>query len=172
MTEPSDLYPPKPHIVDGALISSMSEYQRLYRLSLDDPETFWAKQAERLTWFHPWIDVFDHDYDNVDFGWYLGGRLNACFNCVDRHLNDRGDQVAIIWAKDEPGQYERITDAASGDLLADHRLALAFEFCRFPGHGRLAGAPPRRGAVREMPAYRTIPRLAQGTRSCRWSACR
>ncbi len=83
--------------------------RRLYRLSLDDPETFWAKQAERISWFHPWGAVYDHDYDNVDFGWFLGGRLNACYNCVDRHLKTRGDQDAIIWVKDEPGEYEHIT---------------------------------------------------------------
>jgi acetyl-CoA synthetase len=87
----------------------MEEFQRLYRLSLDDPETFWSKQAERLTWFHRWATVFDSDYENVDFGWFLGGRLNACYNCVDRHLKDRGNQDAIIWAKDEPGEYQHIT---------------------------------------------------------------
>ncbi len=101
--------PPKPNVVEGAHIASMAEYERLYRRSLEEPEAFWSEQAERLTWFHPWSQVFDHDYDNVDFGWYLGGRLNACFNCVDRHLEDRGDQDAIIWAKDEPGEYEHIT---------------------------------------------------------------
>jgi len=87
----------------------MEEYQRLYQLSLDDPETFWSRQAERLTWFHRWATVFDSDYVNVDFGWFLGGRLNACYNCVDRHLQDRGNQDAIIWAKDEPGEYQHIT---------------------------------------------------------------
>ncbi len=102
-------YPPKAHIAANAHLGSLEEYQRLYRLSLDDPETFWARQAERIDWFHPWHTVFDHDYANVDFGWYLGGRLNACFNCVDRHLGERGDQDAIIWAKDEPGEYEHIT---------------------------------------------------------------
>ena len=111
MTDLNDdtVYAPKPEIVSGAHIDSMEEYQRLYRLSLDDPESFWAREAETLTWFAPWQMVFDHDYDNVDFGWYLGGRLNACFNCVDRHLKERGDQDAIIWAKDEPGEYEHIT---------------------------------------------------------------
>jgi len=105
----TELYQPKPQIVEKAYINSMEEYQRLYRLSMDDPETFWAREAETLTWFKKWHTVFDHDYENVDFGWYLGGRLNACHNCVDRHLADRGDQDAIIWAKDEPGQYEHIT---------------------------------------------------------------
>jgi acetyl-CoA synthetase len=109
MDDVSDLYPPKPHIVEGAHLDSMEEYQRLYRLSLDDPETFWAKQAERLTWFHPWDTVFDSDYENVDFAWFLSGRLNACYNCVDRHLEARGDQDAIIWVRDEPGEYEHIS---------------------------------------------------------------
>jgi len=100
---------PKPSIVAEAHISSRDEYDRLYQLSLDDPESFWRKQAERIDWFHPFRTVFDHDYENVDFGWYLGGRLNACHNCVDRHLEARGDQAAIIWAKDEPGEYETVT---------------------------------------------------------------
>jgi acetyl-CoA synthetase len=109
-TDPNaDLYPPHPEIAAQAHVGSLEEYRRLYRLSMDDPETFWARQAETLTWFSPWQMVFDHDYENVDFGWYLGGRLNACFNCVDRHLKERGDQDAIIWAKDEPGEYEHIT---------------------------------------------------------------
>ena len=104
-----DVFPPKPSIAQRAHISSMEEYRRLHRLSLDDPETFWAKQAERLTWLHPWSTVFDSDYGNVDFGWFLGGRLNACHTCVDRHLHTRGEQDAIIWVKDEPGEYEHIT---------------------------------------------------------------
>jgi acetyl-CoA synthetase len=109
MSDFNEIYPPKPHIVEGAHIGSMEEYLRLYRLSLDDPETFWARQADRLSWFHPWSTVFDSDYDNVDCGWFLGGRLNACYNCVDRHLETRGDQDAIIWVKDEPGEYEHIS---------------------------------------------------------------
>ncbi|MFH1998743.1 MAG: acetate--CoA ligase [Planctomycetota bacterium] len=104
-----ELYSPKPEIVAKAHINNMEEYKRLYRLSMDDPETFWAREAETLTWFNPWNTVYDHDYENVDFGWYLGGRLNACYNCVDRHLSKRGDQTAIIWAKDAPGEYEHIT---------------------------------------------------------------
>ncbi|RKZ11620.1 acetate--CoA ligase [bacterium] len=90
-------------------MGSMEEYERLYRLSLDDPETFWAKEAENITWFHKWRQVFDSDYENVDFAWFNGGRLNACYNCVDRHLNERGDEDAIVWVKDEPGEYEHIT---------------------------------------------------------------
>jgi acetyl-CoA synthetase len=104
-----DLYPVKPQIRERAHIKSMEEYQRLYRLSLDNPEWFWGEQAKTLTWFHPWQSVFDADYKEVDFSWFSGGRLNACFNCVDRHLPTLGDKTALIWAQDEPGQYTHIT---------------------------------------------------------------
>ena len=105
----TDLYPVKPHIQERAHLRSMEEYNRLYRLSIDNPEWFWGEQAKALTWYHPWQSVFDADYDEVDFSWFLGGRLNASFNCIDRHLATLGDRTAIIWAKDEPGQYQHIT---------------------------------------------------------------
>jgi acetyl-CoA synthetase len=104
-----DVYQPNPAVAGRSHVGSLEEYQRLYRLSLDDPEAFWAREAERVSWFHKWRQVFDSDYENVDFAWFMGGRLNACYNCVDRHLDDRGDQDAIIWAKDEPGEYQHIT---------------------------------------------------------------
>ncbi|HJW71454.1 MAG TPA: acetate--CoA ligase [Geothrix sp.] len=104
-----DLFPVNPLIRERAHIKSMEEYQRLYRLSLDNPEWFWGEQAKALTWFHPWQSVLDADYKEVDFSWFLGGRLNACFNCVDRHLPHLGDKTAIIWAQDEPGVYTHIT---------------------------------------------------------------
>jgi acetyl-CoA synthetase len=105
----SEVYPVKQSLQQQSRINSMEEYERLYRLSLDNPEWFWGEQAKRLDWFHPWTKVFDADYDEVDFAWFSGGRLNASFNCVDRHLKDRGDQTAIIWAGDEPGEYRHIT---------------------------------------------------------------
>jgi acetyl-CoA synthetase len=104
-----DLYEVKPHIRDHAHIRSMEEYLRLYRLSLDNPDWFWGEQAKTLDWFHPWHRVLDADYDEIDFSWYSGGRLNACFNCVDRHLETRADRTAIIWAGDEPGAYRHIS---------------------------------------------------------------
>ncbi len=105
----SDLYPVKPHVAERAHISSIEEYRRLYRLSLDNPEWFWGEQAKAISWFHPYTSVFDADYDEVDFSWYSGGRLNAAYNCVDRHLPTHGDRTAIIWAEDEPGVYKHIT---------------------------------------------------------------
>ncbi|MBI5433775.1 MAG: acetate--CoA ligase [Planctomycetes bacterium] len=104
-----DIYPVKQHVKDRAYIHSMQQYERMYRQSLEDPSRFWAEQAKTLDWFHPWTTVFDADYDEVDFAWFSGGRLNACYNCVDRHLEKRGEQTAIIWAADEPGVYRHIS---------------------------------------------------------------
>ncbi len=101
----ADIIEVKSHIAERAHIKSMEEYRRLYRLSIETPEQFWAEQAKALSWFHPWYSIFDADYDEVDFAWFSGGRLNACFNCVDRHLTQRAEQTAIIWAGDEPGEY-------------------------------------------------------------------
>jgi acetyl-CoA synthetase len=103
------MIPVKKRIKKRAKIDSLEEYHRLYKKSLEKPEEFWAKHAERLHWFHPPETIFDHDRDEVDFSWYGLGRLNACHNCVDRHLDERGDKTAIIWAKDEPGEYRHIT---------------------------------------------------------------
>lgn len=102
-------YSVKPRVADGAQIASLEDYHRLYRESLDDPEGFWRRESERLTWFHPPHTILDTDYERVDFSWFSGGRLNASFNCLDRHLTERGDKTAILWAKDEAGEYERIT---------------------------------------------------------------
>ena len=105
----SELFPVKPHIAARSHLSSRDEYDRLYRLSLDNPDWFWSEQAKAISWFHPFQVVFDADYDEVDFAWYSAGRLNASFNCVDRHLEDIGDRTAIIWAQDEPGAYQHIS---------------------------------------------------------------
>jgi acetyl-CoA synthetase len=106
----SDLFPVKPQIRERAYIKDMEQYERLYRLSLDNPEWFWGEQAKAIDWFHPFHRVFDADYDAVDFSWFSAGRLNGCYNCVDRHVdNGNGDRVALIWAADEPGVYERVT---------------------------------------------------------------
>jgi acetyl-CoA synthetase len=105
----SDRYPIPPHVRERAHIGSLEQYEALYQRSLGDPEGFWAEQAKALDWFHPWHQVFDADYDQVDFGWYLGGRLNACFNCVDRHVANHGERTAIVWAGDEPGTYRHVS---------------------------------------------------------------
>jgi acetyl-CoA synthetase len=105
-----DLYPVPPNVQQSAHIRSMAEYRTMYRRSIDDPAGFWAEQAKTLDWFHPFHDVLDADPDAVDFSWYAGGRLNASYNCVDRHLErGGGNRTAIIWAADEPGVYRHVT---------------------------------------------------------------
>ncbi|MFN7943169.1 MAG: acetate--CoA ligase [Thermoanaerobaculia bacterium] len=103
------MIPVKPEIAAQAHVRSLDEYRRLYRLSIDDPESFWRKQADYLTWFHPPSSILDVDLQEVDFSWYGGGRLNACFNCVDRHLATQPEKTAIIWVEDEPGEYRTIS---------------------------------------------------------------
>jgi acetyl-CoA synthetase len=90
-------------------VRSMEEYQQLYRKSLEDPQGFWADQAQRLDWFHPPRNVMDVDMQEVDFSWYGGARLNVSYNCVDRHLSKRADKTAILWVGNEPGQTRHIT---------------------------------------------------------------
>jgi acetyl-CoA synthetase len=104
------MIPVKQRIAQNARISSLEQYRSLYEKSLADPEGFWGEQAsQRLSWYHPFNTVFDYDMEVVDFSWFAGGRLNACYNCVDRHLETQPDKTAIIWAADEPGEYQRIS---------------------------------------------------------------
>ncbi|WP_455234242.1 acetate--CoA ligase [Thiogranum longum] len=87
-----------------------SQYREMYKRSVDDPEGFWAEQAEQfVSWYKPWDRVLDWNYHEADIRWFEGAELNACYNCVDRHLDSRGDQVAIIWEGDDPTQDKTIT---------------------------------------------------------------
>jgi acetyl-CoA synthetase len=103
------LYPVKPEIAATAHINQ-AEYQILYRRSIEEPEQFWAEQAEKfLEWSQPWQSVMDFDYPKGYIRWFEGGKLNVSVNCLDRHLALRGDQVAIIWEGDNPEHDKKIT---------------------------------------------------------------
>jgi acetyl-CoA synthetase len=85
-------------------------YREMYQRSIDDPENFWAEQADRfLSWFKPWDTVLDWDFSKGYIRWFEGAQLNVSYNCIDRHLDSRGDQVAIIWEGDDPKDDSRIT---------------------------------------------------------------
>jgi len=103
------MIPVKPQIAERAHVKSLAEYQEMYRRSIETPEEFWREAAGILSWYHPPRNIMDVDPKEVDFSWYSGGRLNACYNCVDRHLEERGEQTAILWAGDEPGDYRYIS---------------------------------------------------------------
>ena len=86
-------------------------YAEKYRRSIDDPQAFWREESARLDWIKPWTQLSRCSYDRADFGieWFADGMLNVAANCLDRHLAERGDTVAIIWEGDDPSQQRRIT---------------------------------------------------------------
>ena len=109
MTDP--IFPPPSELAAHAHVRSMDEYRATYRRSIEQPDAFWAEQAQRIEFHRPWQRVRHEDFATADIRWFEGAGLNVCFNCVDRHLPKRADQTAIIWAGDEPGEYRHITYA-------------------------------------------------------------
>lgn len=105
-----NVYPVDPAFAAKAH-ADQDKYQAMYEQSINDPETFWGEQGKRLDWFKPYTRVKNTSFDphNVDIRWFEDGELNASYNCLDRHLETRGDQVAIIWEGDDPGEDEKIT---------------------------------------------------------------
>ena len=86
------------------------KYLALYERSVSDPEGFWAEQADTFVhWFKKWDKVWDWDYHEGRIKWFEGAKLNVCYNCVDRHLETRGDQTAVIWESDDPAVDKHIS---------------------------------------------------------------
>ncbi len=103
------IYPVPPEIARRAHIDK-ARYQELYQQSIDDPETFWSEQAKTfLDWIKPWDNTLEYDFPEGKIRWFEGGQLNVSVNCLDRHLATRGEQPAIIWEGDDPGQDKKIT---------------------------------------------------------------
>jgi acetyl-CoA synthetase len=89
---------------------SEAKYQEMYARSISDPDSFWGEQAEEfLTWSKKWDKVQDCNYHEGKIRWFEGGKINVSYNCLDRHLETRGDQVAIIWEGDDPNADKKIT---------------------------------------------------------------
>ena len=86
-------------------------YADLYRRSIEQPEAFWREQSARIDWIKPWSKLSRCSYNEADFGieWFSDGTLNVSANCLDRHLEERGDTTAIIWEGDDPAQQRRLT---------------------------------------------------------------
>ena len=102
----------KPSIVDDFVDpAQQAELEKKYNRSIDDPEGFWAEEGRRLDWIKPYTQVKDVSYnaDDLHIRWFHDGTLNVSANCIDRHLEKRGDQVAIIWEGDEPSDDQKIT---------------------------------------------------------------
>ena len=106
----SKVYDVLPHAAQRALIDEAA-YQAMYRRSIEDPDAFWADMAnEHVHWFRKWDKVADWTFDgDVSIRWFDGARVNVAYNCLDRHLEERGDKPAILWEGDAPGEERRIT---------------------------------------------------------------
>ncbi|MGR3565414.1 MAG: acetate--CoA ligase [Heliomarina sp.] len=99
----STTYPPSDEIVAKAHVDA-DKYDAMYKASVEDPDVFWREQAQRIDWIKPFSTVKDIDFTlgQVKINWFADGALNVSANCVDRHLETRGDQTAIIWEPDDP----------------------------------------------------------------------
>ncbi len=106
----SDKIYPVPEAMRGkAHINSMEEYKRMYEESIRDPDGFWANIAEEFTWFKKWDSVRQYDFTEGHIKFFEGSKTNLSYNCLDRQLETRGDQVAIIWEGNEPGEDSKLT---------------------------------------------------------------
>jgi acetyl-CoA synthetase len=101
------VFPPPADFAAKAHVKSLEEYETLYRRSIQDPQRFWADIASELHWFAPWTSVLE--WNPPLARWFVGGKMNLCYNCVDRHaLGERKDKVAILW-ESEPGGTRTLT---------------------------------------------------------------
>jgi acetyl-CoA synthetase len=129
----SDIYPVSAETKERALIDA-DGYAELYAHSVNDNEAFWTEQAGRIDWIKPFTKVKDVSFekDDLHIKWYEDGTLNVCYNCVDRHLETKGDDTAIIWEGDDPNR----------DLTITYRQ-LHERVCKFANSLKALGA--RRG---------------------------
>ena len=102
---------PVPEAFAAEAICNEEQYQEMYKHSVEDPDGFWGEHGKRITWFKDYTKVKNVNFNKPDvtIKWYEDGTLNASYNCIDRHLEKRGDQVAIIWEGDDPNDDKKIT---------------------------------------------------------------
>ncbi len=110
MSDDAHIYPVSKALAKSAWIDN-AKYMEMYDRSVADPDGFWGDEGKRLDWIKPYSKVKNtsYAYPDVSIKWYEDGTLNVCANCVDRHLEKRGDQVAIIWEGDDPNDDAKIT---------------------------------------------------------------
>jgi acetyl-CoA synthetase len=105
----SELFPPSARTLHEALISEQ-QYNEMYARSLNDPDGFWAEMAQRLDWFTPPKTIKNTSFEgDVSIKWFEDGTLNACYNCIDRHLPEKANDTALIWEGDNPDHDEKVT---------------------------------------------------------------
>ncbi len=120
MMDEKRVFKPSEEVVKQAYIKSMDEYKKLFKRSMDDPEGFWGEMAEQLDWYKKWDKVLVEDFKEAKHEWFVGGKLNVCYNCVDRHLKTwRKNKAALIWEGD------------IGDSKTLTYQQLYYEVCKF-----------------------------------------
>jgi acetyl-CoA synthetase len=134
-------------------ISSFEEYQKVYQHSVENPEAFWAEQAEQFTWQKKWDKVLEWNFDEPNVKWFIGGKLNITENCLDRHLKEKGNQTAILWEPNNPNEAAR--KISYNELHAD--------VCRFANVLKNNGAKKGDRICIYMPM---VPELAVAMLAC------
>ena len=108
-----EVYQPSTSLQERAFINSMEAYHAEYERSIADPEAFWAEKAEEFHWFKKWDTICSYNYDMdkgpISIKWFEGGKTNITYNCLDRHLENKGDQRAIIWEGNSPDEDATLT---------------------------------------------------------------
>ncbi|MFQ6606442.1 MAG: acetate--CoA ligase [Fidelibacterota bacterium] len=110
-------YLPPERISGRAWIKDLKEYRELYEQSIKEPEVFWGRVAERISWYERWQKVMDYDFVTANIEFFKGGKLNVSYNCLDRHVEaGHGDQTALIWEGNDPQESRKYT---YGELLKE-----------------------------------------------------
>ena len=103
-------YEPNAELTKLAHISSIEDYRKMYNDSIKNPESFWEGQADRISWSQKWSKVWDWDFDDAHIKWFEGAKLNACYNCIDRHVeNGYGEEIGLIWEGNDPNESKKYT---------------------------------------------------------------
>jgi len=114
-------YEPNAELTKRAHISSIEDYKRMYDDSIKNPESFWEGQADRISWSQKWNKVWDWNFDDAHIKWFEGAKLNACYNCIDRHVEDgHGEEIGLIWEGNDPNESKKYTYS---ELLVQVQLA-------------------------------------------------
>ena len=104
------IFHPNTEVSSRAHISTMDQYRNLYERSIKDPIAFWEETANRLSWYESWHEVRNYDFVDGKIEWFSGGKLNASYNCIDRHIeNGHGEDTAIIWEGNDPNQSRKFS---------------------------------------------------------------
>lgn len=103
------IYPVKKSAEARSHLKGMDAYKTMYDRSIKDPNGFWLEAAQILSWFQNPHKAGNGNFSQVNYNWFQGGKLNASYNCLDRHLEKHAQKTALIWAKDEPGDYQHLS---------------------------------------------------------------